>query len=450
MVGALLFLGYTTNAQVCNANFSYILGGSGSVNFYNSSSGAFNITTWNFGNGNSSSQNDPVAFYNNGTYPVCLTINDSVSGCTSTYCDTITITSNGCQALFTASDSAGYVTFNSQSVTSGGTVSYEWLFDDSTAYSGVNVSSVVHPYAFSGVYNVCLFLYDQTASCGDTICDSIIVTQGMGQSCFNSFTAIDYGSSVGFAPLIATYSSYYWDFGDGTYSTEKWPSHSYSLNGIYYACLTVIDSNYNCSGTTCDYVVVGNPASNYCNANFNLIQDSLNLFNYTAFCNASLGPQYTYFWDFGDGTSSTQQYPSHVYPGVGPYVLCLTVTDSSGCTSTQCDSLYAGRTSNVISLNIVQGSISSIQENELLIAFDTYPNPFNNSTNVKYTTSKEASIELSVMDVLGNQVKMIEKQQKNAGDYSIPLNLEGYSDGIYFLQLKTESVIKTKKIIVNH
>ncbi len=44
----------------------------------------------------------------------------------------------------------------------------------------------------------------------------------------------------------------------------------------------------------------------------------------------------TYLWDFGDGSTSTDENPTHVYTAEGFYDICLTVTDSIGCDSTLC------------------------------------------------------------------------------------------------------------------
>ena len=44
-------------------------------------------------------------------------------------------------------------------------------------------------------------------------------------------------------------------------------------------------------------------------------------------------------WDFGDGTTSTDAQPTHVYGGPGPYTICLAITDTSGCTDQYCDSV---------------------------------------------------------------------------------------------------------------
>ncbi len=52
--------------------------------------------------------------------------------------------------------------------------------------------------------------------------------------------------------------------------------------------------------------------------------------NPVSFTNASSGGN-TYFWDFGDGTTSTQFSPTHSYPSSGTYTVKLVVSDSTGC-----------------------------------------------------------------------------------------------------------------------
>ena len=47
---------------------------------------------------------------------------------------------------------------------------------------------------------------------------------------------------------------------------------------------------------------------------------------------------YQFFWDFGDGSGSTDAYPTHVYNSDGPWLLCLTMT-SANCTDTYCDTI---------------------------------------------------------------------------------------------------------------
>jgi chitodextrinase len=123
--------------------------------------------------------------------------------------------------------------------------------------------------------------------------------------------------------------TWYWDFGDGYNSTEQNPTHAYSEVGEYNVTLTVTDDIGN---TTYDeaiaYIyyefevdagdeydgIVGEPVQ----------------FN----GNASGGMEpYTWYWDFGDGNTSTEQEPEHTYASAGNYTATLTVTDDIGNTA---------------------------------------------------------------------------------------------------------------------
>jgi hypothetical protein len=55
---------------------------------------------------------------------------------------------------------------------------------------------------------------------------------------------------------------------------------------------------------------------------------------------ANLNPPATYLWDFGDGTTSNMQNPTHVFPATGYYYVCLMVTNTSNCASSFCTTIY--------------------------------------------------------------------------------------------------------------
>ncbi len=61
------------------------------------------------------------------------------------------------------------------------------------------------------------------------------------------------------------------------------------------------------------------------------------------FIDYSYGDPNSWLWDFGDGTTSTEQNPLHAFPQQGTYLVCLTIeNDSTGCIDTFCDSVWAG------------------------------------------------------------------------------------------------------------
>lgn len=89
----------------------------------------------------------------------------------------------------------------------------------------------------------------------------------------------------------------------------------------------------------------GNPST--CSADFSAYPDSANIgFAYYFYDQSVGGPGTitTWYWNFGDGATSTLQYPIHTYANIGWYNVCLHIATDSGCTSTFCDSIYVDTT----------------------------------------------------------------------------------------------------------
>lgn len=132
---------------------------------------------WTFSTGSAtstSSLENPVLFNVNGPVTACLTIIDSIGGCTATYCDSIfPYVPVQCQALFGYSTSGMVVSFMDFSMTSnpaGGT-QYFWSFGDGSTDTQENP---IHTYATAGSYTVCLTITD--SFCTSTYCDSVYVS----------------------------------------------------------------------------------------------------------------------------------------------------------------------------------------------------------------------------------------------------------------------------------
>jgi len=82
-----------------------------------------------------------------------------------------------------------------------------------------------------------------------------------------------------------------------------------------------------------------------------------------------------------------------------------------------------------------------------------YPNPFNPSTRIEYSIGLESFVDLSVYDVSGNFVKTIVKTFQQNGKHS--LQWDGTNEmgnkvpsGIYFIKIKTEKFIQSRKMIL--
>lgn len=122
--------------------------------------------------------------------------------------------------------------------------------------------------------------------------------------------------------------SYSWDFGDSTSSSEQNPTHTYSDAGDYTVTFTVTDSQSNQDSDSL-IINVSAPAASL-EASFIASPASGEVpltVNFTVSATGGVLP-YSYSWDFGDGTSSSEQNPSHTYSEAGDYTVTLTVTDS--------------------------------------------------------------------------------------------------------------------------
>ena len=124
-----------------------------------------------------------------------------------------------------------------------------------------------------------------------------------------------------------------WDFGDGTYSQEQNPLHTYSEAGEYYASLYIVSNN--CFSEFELLVIVENDTTQNCEALFAYYEGSTPLT--IEFFDASLGNVVNWDWDFGDGTYSEEQNPIHNFDSNGTYQVSLFITTTDSCTSNYID-----------------------------------------------------------------------------------------------------------------
>jgi hypothetical protein len=92
--------------------------------------------------------------------------------------------------------------------------------------------------------------------------------------------------------------------------------------------------------------------------------------------------------------------------------------------------------SNEVTVNVPATSDFVLEQN--------YPNPFNPSTKINYSVPNGARVKLILYDILGNQVKELSDEFKEAGNYSYMLNADGLSSGVYIVRLIAGT---TKKVI---
>lgn len=125
-----------------------------------------------------------------------------------------------------------------------------------------------------------------------------------------------------------------WNFGDGTTSNLQNPVHSYTASGTYTVSLQVTtDAGCTNNNAAAPLTVTMHPIPN---AAFTTNATTYNIpFETTVFSNQSTpAGQISYNWNFGDGTSSSLQNPTHLYSGLGTFNIQLVVTNQFGCKDT--------------------------------------------------------------------------------------------------------------------
>jgi len=134
---------------------------------------------------------------------------------------------------------------------------------------------------------------------------------------------------------IGEIESRLWDFGDGSTSTEPDPTHTYTSPGTFSVSLTVTGPG----GTdtfTCDSCIEVQELPP--TAGFDVTPTSGTYDLLVSFTDASTGVITSKLWDFGDGTTSEEENPSHLYSEAGIYSVSLTVTGPGGGDTMVCDS----------------------------------------------------------------------------------------------------------------
>ena len=145
-----------------------------------------------------------------------------------------------------------------------------------------------------------------------------------------------------------------------------------------------------------------------------------------------------WFWDFGDGQTSTEKDPTHHYNQLGEYV--VTLTAYSDVMS------EASKSSNIIITTIGVEDLPKLQSD--IILFQNYPNPFKNITSIKYYLSNSSDISLKIYDLLGNEVYSLLKDFQEAGYHNIEFNSQDIGEGIYFYELRTNNSFEIKKMMI--
>lgn len=284
---------------------------------------------WDFGDGKSTNLPNPVhSYYQNGEFEVCLTITNEDGSCYDEFCKIIYVgTAPDCTAEFVyLQNPDDPFSYNFSDISTGDANTWYWDFGDGNYSSDQNPE---HTFTEEGFYLVCLTISDNSGSCEDQTCLGVMVTGEFPcQADFDYTIEPEDPLSVQFTDASSGNIGFrLWDFGDGNMSLELNPLHTYNAAGIYNVCLHVLDFNFNYTDEICKTIGVDYDPD--CEAGFTFLPSANDPFSFQ-FADQSTGNLVGWFWDFGDGNTSTLQNPAYTFSAEGTYNVCLTVTNFWG------------------------------------------------------------------------------------------------------------------------
>ncbi len=272
-------------------------------------------------------------FYTRGIYSIRLIIQDQ-NNCLDTFNRNGYVTVAKPIANFTATPTTGCwpltVTYRDAStdVTGVAFSSFEWDFGDGGTTT-VSVPTVTHTYVTAGSFTATEIVTD-VIGCKDTVALPLVTVYRPTASFAASTTTPCSGDPVTFTNSSTGITGSFWMFGDGDTSTLNSPTHTYRAGGSYTVKLVVTDS-HGCTDTAVytGYINVSRPRASF------TMDDSISICPplMVNFTNTTLGAT-LFYWDLGDGTSSTVPSPSDFYTTPGYRTIMLIAINGYGCRDT--------------------------------------------------------------------------------------------------------------------
>ena len=233
-------------------------------------------------------------------------------------------------ASFVSSSSQGCQPLNVQFTnTSQNAVSYQWVFGNGNTSTALNPSNVfINP----GTYAVTLTVTSASGATATTTGSIHVITAPIASFSVIQATGCQHSGVITFQNNSTNNDSCLWDFGDGTTSNQTNPSHIYAIAGTFSVSLIAYNSQFGCSDVkTITSCVTISPVPQVSI----LVNDSITCDGSFNFQFSAVGSSAsTWNWNFGDGTSSSLQNPSHVYADSGYYNISLIVASAQGCVDT--------------------------------------------------------------------------------------------------------------------
>jgi len=412
------------------------------VSFTNTSSGIIRDYLWSFGDDSTSTEENPEHVYQKpGVYTVSLHVSSPAGEDIQTADSAVVVTQVLPVPDFDADTTTGApplnVSFENKTV--GVSDSVLWNFGDGITST---VYSPVHEYTTIGYYTVRLCAWLDGEERSKTRESFVKLFPSLPHADFSADTTEGVQPhTVQFTDLSAgNISTWQWRFGNGDISWNQHPEYVYTEPGEYTVTLTVIGPSGIDSLVKKNYISVQHApprAAFSCDTTFGDKPLSVQFYD------QSEGVIQSRLWDFGDGGTSTEKNPVHIYEDEGLYDVSLNVEGPGGTDLRRLEDLI-----HVYVDADVHDPEGAVPNSVTL--YPSYPNPFNSETVISYRLPEPMPVEIAVFDVRGNRICILEKGTAGPGLHTAVwngMNGQGQyvSTGLYIIRLRTAAHVLQRK-----
>jgi PKD repeat protein len=498
---------FTVSESGPNVDFSSLgFCQSSSIVFTNTTSGPVNNFSWDFGDGQTSADNNPSNVYSSpGNFTVTLTASNS-AGCSNIRPRPLTIFSKP-QVNFTAlappfSCTGTPTRFSDLTPPPGDSNlnSWSWNFGDTGSSSNTSTQrNPQHTYATAADYTVSLTV-TTNFSCSETLQKAVTIHQTPVATFTHSALCED--AEVTFSDAASTNQAWNWQVGSSVYFTED-IDHIFNTPGNYDVTLSVTGIN-NCIGSITETLVIPNKL----NVNFSALKTCVNQeAEFTDLTNDSSDPITNVNWDFDDQGTAAITPATFIFSETGTVDVTLTVTTQSGCaypltkpisieqgplaaftatpnsgegpltvqfanTSLNANAFKwkfnsTGSASTLPSpsfiyfdegtytVELVATDLNSCSDTtrqliEVLTASEVNPpapNPGPGKFTIEWRPNQETETAIVLVDAVGREMRNF-KVMANAGINRYILDIKGEKSGLYILKIRYLNTIKTYRLMV--
>lgn len=385
------------------------------VQFNDASSSNVIEWAWTFEGGNpatSTEENPVIQYANPGTYNVQLVVTSAAGTDMIVMDDFIEVLAAPTAAINYNLDG------NIITATNGGSAgtTIKWDVDGEE----INEDELVFTFPANGTYTVILTTENECGTATESIDIEVDVYPVASMNGFPIVVCV--GDEVQLIDNSSNADDKIWTIfgGSPSTSTEDNPIVTYESEGMFTIKLVVSNQYGESTANFIDVVqVIGLPEATFAGTQINNVVD----FETTA-SNTS-----TYMWDFGDGTTSTEENPSHTFTTNGTFEVVLTVGN-------QCGDFMVTESFIINSNAVTEAELANV---------NIYPNPSHNYLNIELTNRESDLIRMDVLDING---KLILSNTFKSAYYK--LDVSNMTAGTYLIRLKSDDATYYKKVVIMH